>query len=174
MVLILGLALAACSAVPGMKEKKTQFEPGEKVSTYWFDFTVDGVEVLDRYGDYQAKDGYRLAVCSMTIKNTFGDVVPMNWADFVLLWEGGEGEGETSAAASLSDMDGSYAIPPYSQEQFPDEYELEKGETREGLLVFEVPDQVTKAAVVFQELYAEGESESKYSEGDYYMVWLSL
>ncbi|MEA4934974.1 MAG: DUF4352 domain-containing protein [Lawsonibacter sp.] len=173
LLLALGLTLAACSAVPGMGEKKTEFEVGDKVSAYWFDFTVNGVETTDSYGGYEAKDGYRLVVCDMTIKNTFGDVVPMNWADFALLWVG-EGESDSSADTSLSSMDGSYPIPQSSDEQLPDEYEVEKGETREGVLVFEVPNEVTKAAVVFQELYAEGESESKYSEGDHYMVWLSL
>ena len=173
LLLTLGLTLTACSAVPGMGEKKTEFEVGEKVSSYWFDFTVDGVETADRYGEYEAKDGCRLVVCDMTIKNTFGDVVPMNWADFTLLWPG-EGQSDSSADISLSTMEGSYPIPEYSDEQLPDEYEMEKGETREGTLVFEVPNEVTKAAVVFQELYAEGESESKYTEGDHYMVWFSI
>lgn len=173
LLLALGLTLAACSAVPGMGEKKTEFEVGEKVSSYWFDFTVNGVETTDSYGGYQVKDGYRLVVCDMTIKNTFGDVVPMNWADFTLLWPG-EGQSDSSADTSLSNMEGSYPIPESSDEQLPDEYEMEKDETREGVLVFEVPNEVTKAAVVFQELYAEGESESKYSEGDHYMVWFSI
>lgn len=166
------VVLTACSVIPGMGKKKTEFEVGEAVSTYWFDFTVNQVETVERLGSHEPAAGNILLVCHMTLESTFEEPVPMNWADFVLLWET-EGD-EDSGSAGQGGMDGAYPLERYSDEQLPDEYKLEKDEVREGSLVFEVPQAVTGASVVFQELYAEGDSESEYSEGDYYTVYFEL
>ena len=111
--------------------------------------------------DYQPQEGSRLAVCYLTLESTFSEAVPMNWADFVLVWGGGE-------------ADGSYPIEYQGQEQLPDEYSLIKGEERTGCLVFEVPQGVTQAKLVFQELFNEGDSDSVYTEGDTYYVDVDL
>lgn len=170
-LLVLSLAAAlligGCSSGTGVE--KNQFEAGDKVSTYWFDFTVDQVETADFFGSYTAREGCRLAVCHLTIKNTFDEDVPMGWADFVLQWES---TGED--AGSSGEMEGAYTLPQYTQDQFLDEYTLEKGGQREGLLVFEVPQGVSRAALVFQELYADGENASQYTEGSAYYVWMEL
>ena len=52
--------------------------------------------------------------------------------------------------------------------------ELEAGERVEGLLVFQVPDEVTRAALMFEEYFADSASESSYTVGDHYLVWLDL
>ena len=93
----------------------------------------------------------------------------MGWADFILQWES---TGED--AGSSGEMEGAYILPQYTQDQFLDEYTLEKGGQREVLLVFEVPQGVSRAALVFQELYADGENASQYTEGSAYYVWLEL
>lgn len=169
LVLALCLLLAACA---DRKEQQTDFQVGEKVSTYWFDFTVDQVETADRYETYVPAEGNRLVVCGVTLKSTFKEPVPMNWADFVLLWE--DPEGGFSSQSEPAGMDGVYPLPALSQEQLPDEYEIEKGKTLTGDLVFEVPAQVTRASLVFQELFAEGESENEYSEGEAFQVLIDL
>ena len=168
-MMLLALCLTAvllmgCSAGSGVE--KNQFEVGDKVSAYWFDFRVDQVEVTDSHGIYTARDGYRLAVCHLTIKNTFDEDVPMGWADFILQWESG---GEDDGA-----VEGAYTLPQYAEDQLRDEYTLEKGGQQEGVLVFEVPEEVSRAALVFQELYADGESTSEYTEGSSYYVWMDL
>ena len=43
-----------------------------------------------------------------------------------------------------------------------------------GQLVFQVPSSVSRAALMFEEYYADGESESTYTVGDHYLVWLDL
>ena len=140
------LLLAALLTLPGCGgEKQTAFQVGDKVDTYWFQFTVDQVKTTDRWMDYQPQEGSRLAVCYLTLESTFSEAVPMNWADFVLVWGGGE-------------ADGSYPIEYQGQEQLPDEYSLIKGEERTGCLVFEVPQGVTRAKLVFQELFNEGDT----------------
>ena len=163
--LLAALLLGGCSSGTGVE--KNQFEVGDKVSTYWFDFKVDQVETMDFFGSYTAREGYRLAVCHLTIKNTFDEDVPMGWADFILQWESA---GEDADGGE----EGAYTLPQYTQDQFLDEYTLEKDGQREGLLVFEVPEEVSRAALVFQELYADGESASQYTEGSSYYVWMDL
>lgn len=168
LALLAALLLGSCSSGTGVE--KNQFEVGDKVATCWFDFTVDRVETADSFGSYTAPEGYRLAVCRLTIKNTFDEDVPMGWADFILQWESRE-KTDGSAADGL---EGAYTLPQYTQDQFLDEYILAKGGEQEGLLVFEVPEEVTRAAVVFQELYADGENASQYTEGSSYYVWAEL
>lgn len=156
------LLLASLLTLPGCGgEKQTAFQVGDRVDTYWFQFTVDQVKTTDRWMDYQPQEGDRLAVCYLTLDSTFSEAVPMNWADFVLVWGGGE-------------ADGSYPIEYQGQEQLPDEYSLIKGEERTGCLVFEVPQGVTQAKLVFQELFNEGDSDSVYIEGDTYTVDVDL
>ena len=140
----LAVLLLAVLLLPGCGgEKQTTFQVGDKVETYWFQFTVDQVKTTDRWMDYQPQEGNRLAVC------------------FVLRW----GDGEE---------DGTCPIEYQGQEQLPDEYDLVKGEERTGCLVFEVPQGVTQAKLVFQELFNEGDSDSVYTEGDTYYVDVDL
>lgn len=169
LTMLAGLLMAACSSGSGVE--KNQFEVGDKVSSYWFDFTVDQVDTMESYGDYWAQDGWQLVVCRLTIKNTFDQDVSMGWADFILKWE----EQEEGASGSESgEMAGAYALPQYTKSQFPDEYTLKVNDEVQGVLVYEVPNQVSRAAVIFQELYANGESESEYTEGNFYCVWTEL
>ena len=110
--ILAALLLAAALLLPGCgREKQTEFQVGDRVDTYWFQFTVDQVKTTDRWMDYQPQEGSRLAVCYLTLESTFSEAVPMNWADFVLVWGGGE-------------ADGSYPIEYQGQEQLPDEYSL--------------------------------------------------
>ena len=155
-VIFLLLLLPGCGG-----EKQTTFQVGDKVETYWFQFTVDQVKTTERWMDYQPQEGDRLAVCYLTLDSTFSEAVPMNWADFVLRL----GDGEN---------DGAYPIEYQGQEQLPDEYDLVEGEERTGCLVFEVPQGVTRAKLVFQELFNEGDSDSVYTEGDTYYVDVDL
>ena len=169
-VLVLSLLLVSC----GGEKKQVEFEPGETVDTYWFSFSVDSVQVMDSWQGRQADAGYRLAVCGLTIESTFSSSVPMGRGDFVLLWETGEEpEGESSSEAPWAGMEGVYPLPQYDGGQLPDEYTLEPDETVEGLLVYQVPDTVTRAALMFEEYYADG-SEDDYTVGDHYLVWLDL
>ena len=169
LTLLTGLLLAACSSGSGVE--KNQFEVGDKVASYWFDFTVDQVDTMESYGDYWAQDGWQLVMCRLTIKNTFDQDVSMGWADFILKWEDQQ---EDTAGSEPVEMAGAYALPQYTKSQFPDEYTLKEDEEVQGVLVYEVPKQVSRAAVVFQELYASGDSESEYTEGSSYYVWTDL
>ena len=173
LVVLVGMLATACSAIPGMdgSDDDTGFGLGDKVKTEWFNFTVNSIEVVDDYEGYTTDEGYRLAVCDVTLKSIVDDTTPMYWSDFILIWtdEGGEFPEDVDPL----ELPGSYPIEYTSDKQFPDEYDLAAGETLQADLVFDVPVGCTKAAVLFQEIY-EGATESSYKEGDYYLVMLDI
>ena len=69
---------------------------GEKVSTAFFDMTVEQADKYDTYqfedGLYQADSGNTYLVLKLTIKNTYEKDLPMSIADFVLDFEGNDSE----------------------------------------------------------------------------------
>ena len=168
LVLLLGAALLLSGCGGSSEGTGKDYELGQKVSTHWFDFQVEEARTADSYNGYLAPEGARLAVCTLSLKNTFGEAVPMNRGDFVLVWEA---DGD---AISDDGLTGAYAMERYSVKQLPDEYTLEREETRSGTLVFVVPDGVERAALRFQEYYAEGEQGSGYTPGACYQVWFEL
>lgn len=71
-------------------------EQGEKVSTAFFDVTVESADKYDTYpfedGLYQADSGNTYLVIKLTVKNTYEKELPMSIADFVLDFEGNDAE----------------------------------------------------------------------------------
>lgn len=67
---------------------------GEKVSTAFFDMTVEEADKYDTYqfedGLYQADSGNTYLVLKLTIKNTYEKDLPMSISDFVLDFEGND------------------------------------------------------------------------------------
>lgn len=67
---------------------------GEKVSTAFFDVTVEKAEKYDTYqfddGLYQADSGKTYLVLKLTVKNTYEKDLPMSITDFVLDFEGND------------------------------------------------------------------------------------
>ena len=50
--ILAALLLAAALLLPGCgREKQTEFQVGDRVDTYWFQFTVDQVKTTDRWMD---------------------------------------------------------------------------------------------------------------------------
>lgn len=171
LILVLAVSLTAC----GQWGEKREFQPEERVSTYWFDFSVNEVRTESSWQGRRAEDGCRLVICELEIQSTFSEAVPMGRADFVLLWESGEDtDAPSGSGAAWQGMEGVYPLPRYAEGQLPDEYELGRDETVTGQLVFQVPSSVSRAALMFEEYYADGESESTYTVGDHYLVWLDL
>ena len=166
------LLLAGCS--PEEKDRLGEYELGEQVSTYWFDFIVEKVEPVDSYDGYHPSEGNRLVVYRLSLENTFNQTVTMVQTDFFLLWPDEEEGEESSSRASLGGMVGSYALPKFSESQMEDTYDLTWGGRAAGDLVFEIPQEVDRAALVYEEYYVDEESETGYSAGDHYAVWFSL
>ncbi len=162
---LLALVMAGLCACGPRQEPETEksFALGEEVSNYWFDFTVTKVETADHWNNRRAEEGKRLVLCTLEMESDTEESVPMGWDDFLLCW-GGEDATEEKTAA----------LPWQSPEQIPDEFMLHKDEQVEGLLIYQIPLEVERAALVFQERFNEGESDSRYEEGERFLVWLDL
>lgn len=162
-VLVLVLAgLVACGG-KGREEPDRSFAVGEEVSNYWFDFTVKKAETAEQWNDIVAEEGKQLVLCTLELECDTEESVPIGWDDFLLCWGGEEATEEKMAA-----------LPWQSEEQLPDEFDLRRDETVEGLLVYQIPAEVNRAALAFQERFNEGDSDSRYTEGNRYLVWLDL
>ena len=157
------LLLAACARPAEPEADVSAFRTGDTVSTYWFDFTVTEAWTVDSYGPYTAGEGKKLVLCRLELTSTVEAPVPMGWDDFLLRW--GEGDPPGEAAAPL---------PCRAGGLLPDEFDLAQGEPVSGLLLYELPADVDRAALAFRERFNEGESDSRYTEGELFQVWLEL
>ncbi len=117
---------------------------GSTMKTAWFDYSVDSAYyTTDEIGGYTAAEGNELVVVEITIKNTFGQSVPMSNWDFDLEWGDGDEDYAYPIEVSESILD----------DQFPSEYELKVNESRTGCLVFEAPEGTEDFGVGFVEYY---------------------
>ncbi len=135
--------------------------PGQAVSTYWFDFTVGEAYACQEFGGYTAKkdEGMRLVVVPLTVKNTQDYKVDMFQTDFQLEWDVEDG---VAVALSAGDLD--------SKEVFPDEYVLDPGGSREGVLVYEVPE-MDLYYLTFLEVFDDGSEAGR--KGDSFVITLT-
>lgn len=118
---------------------------GDTMQNVFFAFTVDKVELASEYGGQAAPDGSSYIVAEITVKNTFGEALPLWYDDFQIQW----GEG---------DEDYGYAIEPFTDDQMPLEYEMKKGESITKTHVFEVPtlEGKNEYSISFLEYYEDG------------------
>lgn len=131
-------------------------EMGDTLHTYFFDYTVNSAYLCDSFEEYEAtQEGFRLLVAEVTVKNTFSESIPMYDVDFQVQW----GEGATEYDVPIT-----YYVEAVSDQQLPDEYELETEESRTGLLVFEVPEGTEEFSISYLEYFDDG------SEGDVFFV----
>lgn len=116
---------------------------GETMSTYWFDFSVDDAVLTSEYEGSTPADGRVLLVLTMTIENTFNDVVPMYSGDFDVEWE---------------DPD-SYESPIRifinGEELMEDTYDLPYADLVDATFVYEVDEGYDEFIVYFDEYFAD-------------------
>lgn len=152
------LLLAGCSSTQAGADP--HFTLGETVSTAWFDYVVTNVETQNEYGGYISAQGDQLVVVELTLKSTYTQPVTMFDTDFQLSW-------------SEMDLDETQCMPVeyYCDQQLPTEYELAPRESRSGVLVYQVPQDVGDLQLVFQEIFDDGTQEGR--PGDTYWVDLT-
>ena len=114
------------------------------ISTSWFDYSINSIEAMSEFEGYTAKTGNQLIVIDINLVNTFDDSVPMFDSDFQLGW------------GTYSDDEIAFPLAPYSSNQLPEEYNLAINETREGILVYDVPDSISDFVLGFLEVYEDG------------------
>lgn len=136
--LAIGLVLAVgCSG--GDSGAKTQTgDADETLSTYFFDFSLEGVEVADSYEDYTPAEGNKLLLVKTHVKNDFGEDLPMFDTDFQVQWGTGE-------------EDYAWSVDPFNDEMMPAESTLAKDEEITYFQVYEVPADIMDYTFVYLE-----------------------
>lgn len=149
MITVFGIMLSGCS------EKKDEngsmkaddgrsygglikAETGEKVSTAFFDLTVEEAFKYDTYqfedGLYQADAGKTYLVIKLTIKNTYEKDLPMSITDFTLDYDGNKSE----------DIITGYGKTDLNKDDFMENiFTLKKGESITKYVLFTVEDKDT-------------------------------
>lgn len=158
--------LTGCSSRPGPDSTEDVILPenglakgeiGETMRSYWFDLTVNSAFLCSTFSDCTASDGNELLAVEITLKNTFGEALPMRDNDFWVQWN--------------EDSDDAFAYPLKAAETadskvLPGRYDLDVNESVTGLLLFEVPSGYTEYAIVYLEVNSEEET------GDAFIVHL--
>lgn len=125
--LMLMLSMVGCG-------KKDGF--GAAMKTYFFTYTVNSAYVCSEFEGYQPAEGNRLLVADVTVKNTFDSEIEMYDTDFQAQW--GE-DGEDAFSVPITYDGSEEGLDVLTDNQLPGIYPLAKGESKTGLLVFEVP-----------------------------------
>ena len=124
---------------------------GDKLSTAFFDFTVDSVELAE---NIPAEQGMMILDVVITVKNTFGDQIPMFYNDFQMQY----GEGDYDCCYNIIDE----TVPA---DTVPEQYTLKRAETATYHYYFSVPQDATDFAVAYLEVYDDD------STGDAFFIY---
>ena len=182
---LLAAAMIGCSSKPEEKTPETTPEPtqeatpspeptqaatdpvwtdglcegylGTVMPTAWFEFTVTDAKLCKEYAGYTAPEGYDILVTDVTLRNTYGQTVPMYNSDFQAQW--------------FDDADDAYALPFYvviEGQEIEDEYALGINETAKAIYACEVPEGNKDFSLSFQEYYASGDY------GDLFFVYFTI
>ena len=138
---------------------------GDTIHSTFMDFTVNSAYTTSDYNGHAAPEGMKVLVVEMTIKNTFKETLPMWDDDFQGQWTA-SAETEEYAWPITEGEDGS-DLETVADEQLPAEYELAVGESRTGMLVFDVPADEKDFSISHMELFDDG------SEGDTFFVYFT-
>lgn len=150
MVLTICMMFTACgtpvnkivSAVDG----EAYGEIGTTFRTYFFDYSVDSVTYPSDYEGYKASEGMQLVDVVITIKNTFGEELPMFNSDFQIQWHDlGNTEDDYDFGIEMDD----------SSTVMPSEYYLASGATCNYHIIFEVPAEAKELSVSYLEFFSD-------------------
>lgn len=162
LVLILLTACGSDGQVILPKDGYATGAAGDTMRTYFFDFTVDSAYTSSKYEGYIPTPGYDLLAVEITLKNTLAESIPMFDWDFIVLYDDTAGEEKVYdyPITSYEDVD----IPQAALETLlPAEYNLEKGESRTGLLLFEVPAGDTEFTISYTESFDDDTTGDTFS-----------
>ena len=163
-VLVLGAALAGCGQEPGYPEDGyAEGEAGDAMHTYFFDYTLKGSDFCAEFeGTKPTREGDAFWIAEVSVTNTGESPITMYDVDFRAEW----GEGD------LYDAPITYYTAQLSEEQLPVKYELQGGEERTGLLVFEIPAETEEVLLTYQEAFENGTKQGEL--GDRFAVRVPL
>ena len=166
--LLLALALTACGGSTGYAENG--FADGgleDTMHTRFFNFTIHSAALSDSFDGYVPQEGYQLLAAEVTVASTFPQTLPMSFLDFQVQWGEERGTGQFGYPVCLGEEDDFSTYETVSDRQLPVLYELRSEETREGVLLYEVPRVETAFSISYQELFDDG------TEGDVFFVYFT-
>ena len=131
---------------------------GTTFRTVFFDYSVDSVAYPTEYEGYTPTDGMQLLDVVITIKNTFGEDLPMYNSDFQLQWHD-LGDGEDDYDFGIDMISSSTVMPA--------EYTLAKGDSCTYHIIYEAPAEAKEFSVSFLEFFADN------TEGDVFFTSFS-
>ena len=115
---------------------------GEEMRCHFFGFTVNSAYRTASYEGATPAEGNSFVVLELTINNPYDEELSMYDGDFVLFYN--DDTDDYSVAADY-----------IADSQLPAEYQIEKGGSRTGDLVFEVPTESTSFSLLYQEIYED-------------------
>ena len=130
---------------------------GDTLTNSFFSFCVNRAELKETFEGETPTNGMVYLVAEITVKNVFGEELPMFSSDFQVQW------GE-------EDEDYGYTIDKLHDSQMDDEFTMKKGETVTKLCVYEVPmpQGETEYSISYLELFESGK------EGDVFFIYFDL
>ncbi|MCM1118962.1 MAG: zinc-ribbon domain-containing protein [bacterium] len=131
---------------------------GTVFRTVFFDYRVDSVAFPSEYEGYIADDGMQLVDVKITIRNTFGEELPMYNCDFQIQWHDlGDGDEDFDFGIEMDDSD---TVMPF-------DYSLADEATCCYHIIYEVPAEAEEFSISFQEFFSDN------TEGDVFFTYFN-
>ena len=147
----------------GTDDSYHEYEVGDTAQTMFFDLTVlDYLSSTDING-IKPEAGKQFVGVKLNIENTFNKDITMFSSDIIIEWDDDPG---AAGPNSYYDKEAIF------NEEFEKEYTLAPGESKEGVLVFEIPEGITQVAITTQDIYVD--KQGNEHKGDVYIVNIDL
>ena len=151
----------------GTDDSYHEYEVGDTVETMFFNFTVEDFLSSTDINGITPEAGKQFVGVKVNVENTFNKDITMFSSDLIIEWE------PTSADDKGAEGPHSYYDKEaIFNEEFEKEYTLAPGESKEGVLVFEIPEGITKVAITTQDIYTD--KQGNEHKGDVYIVHIDL
>lgn len=144
-----GLAVCLLLLLVGCGAAEPPAQVGEMVSTALFRFSFHDPEVLGEYPGVEIPQGKQLLQVWLTIENTSDQTYTMFAEDFQIQW----GPRDDDFGTCLLDM---------GTDTLPDDYSLKPGYSRQGTMLFLIPNECTTVTLAYQETRASGKPGNAY------------
>ena len=140
---------------------------GDTMRTAFLDFIVEDAYTTHEFDGYTPSQGNKYVVVTVNIINTQLTTLPMFDDDFELTWNINTTNTDVESVYPVSVLVGEDPSAYESYEtlsdlQLPITYEIPIGESKEGILLFEVPDDAVDYLMAFVEYYTSGETGNTY------------
>lgn len=162
LALALAVALAACGGSKTGGDGSGAAQGDGAQHTTFFDYAVNDAYLCDSFETYTPAEGNEMLVVEVSVTNTFGESIEMYDLDFQAQWSG---EGDEDYAWPITFDGTETGTQTLRDDQLPAVYQLADGETRTGLLVYEVPAGESEFSVSYMEYFDDD------STGDTYFIY---